>query len=64
MLLDLVLLEYFSWCLNLGEGCCWIWAIWYTILVPKPNGGVLGDVAGFGPVGTRLLVAKLEGGHS
>ena len=31
--------------------------------MPKPNGGVLGNVAGFGPVGTRLLVAKLEGGH-
>ena len=32
--------------------------------MPKPNGGISGDVAGFGPIGTRLLVAKLEGGLS
>ena len=32
--------------------------------MPRPNGAVPGDVAGFGPVGTRLLVPKLEGGLS
>ena len=30
--------------------------------MPKLEGGLSGDVAGFGPFGTRLLVPKLEEG--
>ena len=32
--------------------------------VPKLEGGLSGDVVGFGPFGTRLLVPKLEEGFS
>ena len=32
--------------------------------MPRTNGGVSGDVAGFGPVGTRLLVPRPNGGIS
>ena len=32
--------------------------------MPKLEGGFLGDVAGFGPVGTRLLVPRPNGGVS